>query len=194
MTTRTMAAVLFCGVLLTGCTTIGEIRQALSTYEEPNRDPRARIRLISDRAAPFIYPARACVDPGAAGAGAARDPDSGAQIDNGLGYRTIGIPAVPVAGGRAITEIYARAGEPITFTLAAGGCGSNWCPVDKIEKEICVQSRSFTPDANTDYVATIRRQGAACDIELYRVVERGSDHAVVPEDSAVASECTQSNG
>lgn len=191
MTIRVVTATLIGVMILAGCTIVGEIKAGLSTYEEPTDGPRARLRLVSDQTAPFVYPARACIDPDAAGSGVA--PDSRPGMRSALKYRTIGMPNVAVAGGRAMTEIYAQGDEPITFTLTAGGCGQYSCPLDKIEKATCTQSRTFIPEASVDYVASIRRIGASCDIQLFRIVMRGQHSGVVPEDSEVASQCSQAS-
>lgn len=165
---------------------MGVMKMAFSTYQEPDDGPRARVRLISDQPSPFVYPARACADTSAAGAGVA--PDSRPGLMNGLEYRTIGMPKVAVAGGRAITEIYARAGEPIAFTLTAGGCGQNFCPQDR---SLCHQTRTFVPAENTDYVATIWRQAGACEIHVFQIKSRGKGYIAEPQASEVAAACAK---
>jgi len=92
-----------------------------------------------------------------------------------------------------VTEIYARAGEPITFSLTAGGCAQNTCPMDKEDLALCSQARSFTPTENADYVATIMKEGQTCDIHLYRIEAQGKRHVPVPEPSLVVTQCPPAN-
>lgn len=189
MTTKCAAvAILFAG-LLTGCAVMGTMKMAFSTYEEPADGPRARLRLINDQPSPFIYPARECVRNGAKGSGVA--PGSRPDLMNSLEARRIGMPSAPVPGGRSVAEMYVRAGEPITFSLSAGGCGKNLCPIDDQQRSICSQARSFVPKENVDYVATILKQGDTCDIHLFRIEPKGKRHVVVPEPSEIASPCAE---
>lgn len=187
MTIKRVLTALVVAFALTACSIAGMVKMNLSTYEEPLDGPRARLRLISDQPSPFVYPGLACADNAAKGAGVAPESRSGPM--GGLEHRKIGMPSAPVPGGRAMTELYARAGEPITFTLTAGGCAQGMCPMDATEKSLCHQTRTFVPDEGVDYVATILRKGAACDIQLFRIVPRAKQSGIVLAPSEVVSQC-----
>lgn len=171
-------------VFLTACGVTDHVKRAFAKYEEPVDGPRARVRLISDQPSPYGYSGQSCM--GAPKAGAGATPGTGPF--GGIEYRTIGMPKIAVEGGRAVTEIYVRAGEPFTFRLVAGGCSKAGCPVDKWS---CDATRSFVPADGEDYVATIVRRGQSCPIELYRIAAQGNSYVLVPQVSSAAGDCVK---
>ncbi|APO97034.1 hypothetical protein [Xanthomonas vesicatoria] len=175
-------------MLLAGCGAIRSSAISLSTFDEPRDGPRARLRLVTERPAPELYPNRSCIGGNIQGAGIAPSSRPG-PFGTGSGQK-IGIPAVAVSGGRFVTEAHLRAGEPITLSLSAGGCMDNRC---SLNTPLCTVSRSFVPQAGQDYVATIFSRGPECEVEVSRIVIQQGRTRLMAEQTSPASRCGASN-
>ncbi|MDH4907407.1 hypothetical protein [Xanthomonas euvesicatoria] len=174
--------------LLAGCGMTRSASISLSTFDAPRDGPRARIRLVTERPAPVLYPNRTCVGGAIRGAGIAPSSRPG-PFGTGAGQK-IGIPAVAVSGGRYVTETQVKAGEPLTLSLSAGGCMDNRCVVNA---PLCTVSRSFVPEAGQDYVATLLLQGQQCEVEMFRIVTQQGRTRLMAEQTVAASRCPVSN-
>ncbi|AYO96173.1 hypothetical protein [Xanthomonas axonopodis] len=174
--------------LLAGCGMTRSASISLSTFDEPRDGPRARIRLVTERPAPVLYPNRTCVGGAIRGAGIAPSSRPG-PFGTGAGQK-IGIPAVAVSGGRYVTETQVKAGEPLTLSLSAAGCMGNRCVVNA---PLCTVSRSFVPEAGQDYVATLLLQGQECEVEMFRIVTQQGRTRLMAEQTVGASRGPVSN-
>ncbi|WP_080960619.1 hypothetical protein [Xanthomonas arboricola] len=175
-------------VLLAGCGATRSAALSLSTFDEPSDGLRARIRLVTERPAPMLYPNRTCVGGTSRDAGIAPSSRPG-PFGTGAGQK-IGIPPVAVSGGRYVTETHVRSGEPITLSLSAGGCTDNRCVLNT---PLCTVSRSFVPATGQDYVATILSRGPECEVEISRIVTQQGRTRLMAEQTAAASRCPSSN-
>ncbi|MBO9737543.1 hypothetical protein J7432_00550 [Xanthomonas axonopodis pv. begoniae] len=174
--------------LLAGCAMTRSATISLSTFDAPRDGPRARVRLVTERPAPVLYPDRTCVGGTRRGAGIAPGSRPG-PFGTGAGQK-IGIPAVAVSGGRYVTETQVKAGEPITLSLSAGGCMDNRCVMNA---PLCTVSRSFVPETGQDYVATILLHGQECEVEMFRIVTQQGRTRLMAEQTTAASRCPVSN-
>lgn len=172
-----------CGVA-TGI--IQDTKRNLSVYEAPITGDRARIRLAGGNSNPIVYPGTACNRGLYPGAGRATK-----KGPFGPAPQRLGIPqAEMIPKGVATTEIYARAGEPITMEFSVGGSES--CPVTApghycVPAKLCRQSRAFVPEAGKDYEALFTGGNTACHVEIVeiKVVADSYQRTIVPSQEAL---------
>ena len=143
--------------MLSGCSTMNNLKSFTTPYHEPPSPTSSRLRVITNQTVRLV-PGSTCIDWALPGAGMVNSRTFAVANDRTFNDRILGIPGRK--GGQNSSEVYIEPGKPITLVYAGTPANGRYQ---------CFTSVHFVPESGTDYESN----SELCHITIEKITGNG---------------------